>query len=54
MISIYTVTINTDQHSYIDIDVVAASLDEVTQTVAREYGDDVRITAITWNSDEAR
>lgn len=51
MIRIYTVTICTGQHSYIDIDVVAVSLDEVAQTVAREYGDDAMVTAIAWRNE---
>ena len=50
----FTVTIEVAPYRFVSVSVSANSPSEARSIMAQEYGEDVRITAITWNSDEAR
>lgn len=50
----FTVTVEVAPYRFIERKIAANSPSEARSIMAQEYGEDVRITAITWNSDEAR
>ena len=50
----FTLAIEVAPYRFIDMRISANSPSEARSIMAQEYGEDVRITAITWNSDEAR
>ena len=50
----FTLTIEVAPYRFIDMRIADNSPSEARSIAAQEHGEDVRITAITWNSDEAR
>jgi hypothetical protein len=48
----FTLTIEIAPYRFIDMRIAANSPSEARSIAAQEYGDDVRITAITWRNDQ--